>query len=178
MIRLLILALVALGKEENCLAELSDGLVAFESALKEGNRLLLRSLVNPAISQQEKNNVVREVAAHLSLNPLVTNTIMLLLERDRLSIIPHLVVAYTQMADKLLNRLRAVVSSAKELDAQEQQSVRTTLAQAHSIPMENLFISFEVDAQLIGGLVAKVGDRIYDASIRTRLNELEQILTQ
>ena len=172
------LALVSLGKEANCLAELSESLDRFSNALQEGNKLLQRALSNPAIPINEKQNVVREVAQVLSLHPYATNTMLLLLERERLAIVPSLVISFTEMADKLLNRLRAVVTSAQTLNTEEQDSLKTTLSQAHSIPLENLFIRFEVNPELIGGVIAKVGDRIYDASVRRTLNDLQQILTQ
>ena len=172
------LALVSLGKEANCLAELADSLDRFSLALQEGNKMLYRVLSNPAIPPEEKKNVVREVAKVLSLHEYATNTMLLLLERERLAIVPALVISFTEMADKLLNRLRAVVTSAQALNPEEQASLKNTLSQAHSVPLENLFVRFEVNQELIGGVVAKVGDRIYDASVRRTLNDLQQILTQ
>ena len=50
------------------------------------------------------------------------------------------------------------------------------LSKSHSISPENLIVEFQIDESIIGGLVAKVGDRIYDGSIRSQLKEIQNVL--
>ena len=170
------LALVSLGKEADALAPISSSLHSFSAALLEGDRLLYRTLKNPAVSSVEKIAIVKEISKSLELHPYACNTILLLIERSRLAAFNHLVTAFDHMADELLNRVRATVTTASEINDAEKQELKTTLSKAHDIPSENLIVEFQINSEIIGGLIAKVGDRTYDGSIRNQLKELQQIL--
>ena len=80
------------------------------------------------------------------------------------------------MADEELNRVRATVTTAGAISEEEKTKLRNTLSQSHSITPENLIVEFKIDESIIGGLVAKVGDRIYDGSIRSQLKEIQNVL--
>ena len=170
------LALVALGKEANALSSISDSLNDFADTLNLSDQLLYRSMNNPAISIEEKRATIEEIAKQSQLHPYTKNAIHILLERGRLAIFPHLVAAFDRMADEELKRVRAIVTTAITISEEEKTTLRNTLSQSHSIPLDSLIIDFAVDANIIGGLIAKVGDRIYDGSVRSQLKEIQNIL--
>ena len=170
------LALVSLGKESDALASISSSLHSFSDALQQEDRLLYRTLKNPAVSASEKIAIVKEVSKSLELHSYASNTILLLIERSRLAAYNHLVSSFDQMADELLNRVRATVTTASQINDAEKQELTSTLSKAHDIPSENLIVEFKINSEIIGGLIAKVGDRTYDGSIRSQLKELQQIL--
>ena len=170
------LALIKLGKETNALSSISDSLNDFSDVLALSDRLLHRSMNNPAISIDEKRATIESIAQKLQLHPYVKNVINILLDRGRLSIFSNLVSSFDDMADKELNRVRAIVTTANDISEEEKTKLRNTLSTSHSITPENLIVEFQVDENIIGGLIAKVGDRIYDGSIRSQLKEIQNVL--
>ena len=170
------LALVALGKESDALSSISQSLHDFSETLSLSDSLLYRNLKNPAISSTEKSAVIQELAQSLGMHAYAKNTINILLDRGRLSIFSNLVSSFDEMADEVLNRVRAKVTTASEISETEKSTLRTTLSGAHGIPTENLIVDFQIDANIIGGLIAKVGDRTYDGSVRSQLKEIQNIL--
>jgi len=170
------LALVSLGKEHNAISEISSSLTHFDQALNESNRLLYNTLINPAISIEEKKSVVKEISNVIGMHPLATNATLLLLENARMAAFSYLVTAFKQMADEILNIVRAHVTTASEISDSQKQELIQTLSKTHSVSQENLFVEFHTNADIIGGLIAKVGDRTYDGSIRSQLKDLQQIL--
>lgn len=170
------LALIELGKEADALRSISNSLNDFSGVLTLSDRLLHRSMNNPAISIEEKRATIEAIAKELQLHSFVRNMIHILLERGRLSIFSNLVTSFDGMADKELNRVRATVTTASDISEEEKTKVRNTLSSSHSISPENLIVEFQIDESIIGGLVAKVGDRIFDGSIRSQLKEIQNIL--
>ena len=170
------LALIELGKEGSALSSISDSLNDFSDVLTLSDRLLHKSMNNPAISIEEKRATIEEIAKKLQLHPFVKNVIHILLERGRLSIFSSLVSSFDDMADKELNRVRATVTTASDITEEDKTKLRNTLSSSHSISPENLIVEFQIDESIIGGLVAKVGDRIYDGSIRSQLKEIQNVL--
>lgn len=170
------LALIKLGKESDALSSISDSLNDFSGVLTLSDSLLHKSMNNPAISIEEKRATIDSVAQKLALHPFVKNVIHILLERGRLSIFSNLVTSFDGMADEELNRVRATVTTAGAISEEEKTKLRNTLSQSHSITPENLIVEFKIDESIIGGLVAKVGDRIYDGSIRSQLKEIQNVL--
>ncbi|MAA77631.1 MAG: ATP synthase F1 subunit delta [Deltaproteobacteria bacterium] len=170
------LALIKLGKESNALGAISESLNDFSDVLALSDRLLHKCMNNPAISIEEKRATIESVAQKLQLHPFVKNVTHILLERKRLSIFPNLVASFDGMADAELNRVRATVTTANNITEEEKTKLRNTLSQSHSVSSENLIVEFTVDESIIGGIVAKVGDRIYDGSIRSQLKEIQNVL--
>ena len=80
------------------------------------------------------------------------------------------------MADAKVGRVRAKVQTAQSLSEEEQIEIRTTLAQSIQTSQENLVIEFSVNEDLIGGVWAKVGDTTYDATIRSKLQDMKVTL--
>jgi F-type H+-transporting ATPase subunit delta len=68
------------------------------------------------------------------------------------------------------------VETAKEISALERVELRKTLAEASKVTPENLMVEYNINPDLIGGIVAKVGDTLYDASIRSRLKDIKATL--
>ncbi len=83
---------------------------------------------------------------------------------------------YGALVDTKFNRLRAVVSLAREPNAALKESIRTELSRAFG---KEVFPTFYVDPSLLGGTIVKVGDRIFDGSLRRRMASLRrQLLTR
>jgi F-type H+-transporting ATPase subunit delta len=88
-------------------------------------------------------------------------------------IVPAIALAYRDIADERAGRQRVTVQTAEPLSPQLQAEVRSAL---ESTTGKTVILKTEVHPELIGGLVARVGDIVYDSSIRTRLEQMKLAL--
>lgn len=170
------LALITLAEEHNIIEQIGEDLQTFEEAWTQGESILKNALLNPGISTQERSKVLKAVLERLSLHKYLNNFLNLLLEKSRLLLLDEIMEAYQLMSDERSGRVRARVTTAADLTIEEKDSIRQTLAKATDVEPVKLTIEFDIDPQIIGGVVARVGDTIYDASLRSRLREIKEAL--
>jgi F-type H+-transporting ATPase subunit delta len=108
-------------------------------------------------------------------HPLVVNLLRVLNSKGRLALIPALADRVAREADRLLDRVRVSVSSARPLSPDQIESLSKSLKQR--IGLEPV-LQTSVDPALIGGLVIRVGDLQFDSSIRSRLEQLRKNLLE
>ena len=96
-----------------------------------------------------------------------------MLDKGRLSSLPELVEAYREMADAKAGRARVAVETAEPLSAELEAEVRKSL---EKVTGKTVILDVSVNTALIGGMVARVGGKVYDASVRARLEQLRQTL--
>lgn len=165
-------ALLDLGREANSVDRYGDDLARFVDSAESGG--LLDVLANPVYTQEERRGVLDRVLTTGKLDGMVVNFLRLLLDKDRFGALQAIAQAYGELADVEAGRVRAVVTSAAELDAAAKERVRAALSQATG---RTVVLDAQVDPSLLGGLTARVGGRVYDASLRTRLERLQLTLT-
>ena len=125
-------------------------------------------LASPSVSIEAKDRILTETLEGKALDPVV-RFLRVLNRHGRLGILPSIIQQARTTLDRRLNRKAVTVRSATPLDEAQQASLRDRLASMiHASPT----ITLEVDPSLIGGLVVQVGDAVYDASVRNRLERL------
>ena len=131
-------------------------------------------LTSGLLSRDEAVGVIdRVVGEHGS--GAFANFLRVLARHDRLGLLPEILAA-TQLEHEKRNNLQRVhVLSAQPLDAAATERVRAKVADAFDF---DPIIIPEVDTKLIGGLVIRVGNSVYDGSLRSRLNQLAKRLQQ
>lgn len=167
-------ALVQLGQEAGEVDRLAADLTTFSGVLDLGGGQLRAALENPGITVAERRAVLEAVLAKMGLHAYSNNFLKLLMDNGRFTLLPGVRTAYQSMADDLANRVRAVVTSARPMDDAATARVRESLAAATG---KSVSVDFQVDPALIGGIVARVGDTVYDASVRARLAAMQRALT-
>jgi F-type H+-transporting ATPase subunit delta len=110
----------------------------------------------------------------LDISPLGMNLAKLLLQRGRLALAPAILAEYDRMLDAERGIARAHVTTAVPLGPAEERAVAERLRQL--VGAREVRLETEVDPALIGGMVARIGDRLIDGSVRTRLQELKRSL--
>jgi F-type H+-transporting ATPase subunit delta len=130
---------------------------------------LRQALENPVFAAGEKRAVLEKLLPRVTPTPEVQRFVLLLLERRRIVLLPAIARAYQDMADAHLGRVRAQVTSAEPLAAPALDRVRKALEQRTG---KQVIVETSVDPDLIGGVVARVGDLILDGSVRTQLADL------
>ena len=138
-----------------------------------GSPELSRVLLTPIHPRAERKAVVSDVAQRLDLPVEVRAVTEILVDENRLQILPALASALQELVDQEAGRVSARVTSARPLDADAQQKIRTALSRRVAA---DVAIEWSVDPGLIGGVVARIGDLLLDGSIRTQLEQLGETL--
>ena len=115
---------------------------------------------------------VEEIATRLGLT---RNTVYLLLEGERLQQLPEISKELDKMIEEKAGRVAAEVVSAKPLDPSQLSQITATL---EKLSGKKVSVTTRQDAELLGGVVAKVGDTVYDGSLRTQLRTLRDELSK
>lgn len=165
-------ALVQLASEEGAVEKCLAELTAFEGVLA-ANPDLRGILTSPAYRVEVKREIVRDLLARLSLAATPANFLLLLIDRNRLDYLSQIIASYGTFADELSGVVRPTLTSAIPLDAGQVEEIKQTLAKSTG---KKVVLTVEVDPSLIGGVVTKIGDKVYDGSVKTQLARIEDIL--
>jgi F-type H+-transporting ATPase subunit delta len=144
-------------------------------ALVEAHPDLLKVLINAAIPPSAKANVLREVFALQPLANPLARVLLLLAERDQLIILPEITELYDERLLDFQGVVRAEVTTAEPLAPAHQQALEQGLAQATGRRVQ---MSTRVDPAILGGLVTRIGSRVFDGSIARHLDRVKQQLIE
>lgn len=168
-------ALFDVGRQEKAdLERIEQELAAFNRLFDE-QPALRKVLLNPAVPVPRKRAAVIELTKHAAASPIVAKLLTLLAERDRLILLPDLLASYR---DRLLDYqkiVRAEVTTAAPLAPEKTRAIEQRIAEVSG---RKVRFQSKVDPQIIGGLVAKVGSTVYDASITRQLEKMRQRLIE
>ncbi|MBL8605327.1 MAG: ATP synthase F1 subunit delta [Myxococcales bacterium] len=167
-------ALLMIGNEENRLEALTREVKAVGDVVRASDELTAL-LSNPVVSAEGRRAVMKEITAKLGLTPTTRNAILLLTDRRRGALIPEVADALQALNDEKAGKLQAEVTSAVPLsDAQYVRLGRVL----EKLTGKSISLQRKIDPALIGGVVARIGDKVYDGSVRTRLDEIRQAALQ
>lgn len=130
----------------------------------------LTALVSsPVVNRTDAGRAIAAVASSLKLDPLTTNFLGVLAQNRRLGKLADVVRAFAEMTASHRGEATADVTSAHPLDAAQVAAVQAKLKSRLG---RDVSVNLKVDPAILGGLIVKVGSRLVDSSIRTRLNTL------
>lgn len=142
------------------------------SKMLASHRLLRNILINPAIHFSDKKRIVEEIGQKGSLEPVVVNFILVLLEHAQIQRFEEVVKVYKDTMDEVKGVLRGRVVSSKEL----QQDVRRRIHKiAVGLTGKEVIIDYDVDETLIGGFKLQIGSTIYDGSLQSQLDAIRRL---
>lgn len=150
---------------------LSGGLRAFRDAYQDSQELR-EVVLNPALTE-ERTRVFGALFESLDVGPHADILLRLLAERDRIAILDALVIEVESIADERAGRLRAYIAAPIKLTQPQQKRIAKALEKRFGRP---ILIATEVDPDMLGGLVCRVGDTTLDYSVRRQLELLRQQL--
>lgn len=167
-------ALFDLALEENRIDDYVAEVDAMLTIFRD-NPELSKLLNHPKISKEEKITVVGQIFEGKISRELL-GLINMIVEKDRNNAMEDIFSYFIDRVKEYKNIGVAKVTSAIELsDAQKSQVEKRLLETTGYVKFE---ISYDVDKDLIGGMVIRIGDRVVDSSIRTRLYELTKELNK
>lgn len=161
-------ALFSLARDESRVAEVASELHALQRLLAE-SRELREALLTPLHPVKERKAVLMAISDKLELSTLLHNFYAFLVDRRRLVDFEGIVDEYDRRADEASGLLTAEVVAANELDDRRKDRLRRALSEHTGREVK---LDITVDPALIGGAIAKVGDLVFDGSLRTQLQQL------
>lgn len=165
------LALFELAQQHNQLASVEEDLREVQVVFNE-NRELQVLLATPKLSLDRKKEIIRELFG--KANPLVVNTLQVLIDRKRINEIVAVGNEFTTLANEAQGIEDAKVYSTRPLTDDERTAISTAFAQ--KVGKQSLRIENVIDPSLIGGIRLQIGNRIFDSSVSSKLDRLKKQL--
>lgn len=167
-------ALFELAQEERQLAQVEQDLAGFQQLLdaSEDLRRLVRS---PVFSSDEQAAAITAVLERAGIGGLAANFLKLAARNRRLFAVPDMIRAFRAMCARARGEVEADVASAFPLRDDQMQALREALKASVG---KDVQVSLKVDPALLGGLVVKIGSRMIDSSLRTKLNSLKMLMKE
>jgi F-type H+-transporting ATPase subunit delta len=161
-------ALFELGVDTGTLTSVVTEVTTMAEAYEESAELRA-VLSNPLVAHAAKRAILVDLAERAQISTIVKNTLLLLGDRRRLSVLPSIAQLLREMSDLREGVLRAEVTTATRLSDGYYERLREKL---EKMTGKKVVIDKREDPQIIGGVIARIGDRVIDGSLRTQLSEM------
>lgn len=161
-------ALFELARDENSIDQVSRDLDAFDRMLADSPDLL-RLVKSPVFTAEEQAKAIGAVLERAGIGGLASNLIRFVATKRRLFVLPDMIRGYRALVAKSRGIVPASVTVAEEPSPRMLDDIRAAL---RDMAGSDVDVDVKVDPALIGGLVVKIGSRMVDASLRTKLNSM------
>ena len=167
-------AVFELAKESKKLAAVEKDLDALDAALGESADLTAM-IASPVYSRSDQAKAVTALATKMGLSTMIAGALGVMAEKRRLFILPQFVSGLRAAIAEDKGEVTAEVTAAKAMTKAQQDKLAKALKASVG---KDVKIKLAVDESLIGGLVVKVGSKMIDSSIRSRLNALQNSMKE
>ena len=161
-------ALADIALEQGASEPAAKQLESFAAAYEESAELRT-FLASPAVSVEAKHEVLEKISNRLGASKIIRNFLFVIADHRRTQLIPEIVATFQQVLRQRQGVAEAEISSAVELTSAQKKELAATLARVTGKKIEP---KYSLDPALLGGAVVRIGDTIYDGSLRNRLNEM------
>lgn len=162
-------ALFDLAKEASQVKEVEAELTKFRAMLDESEDLR-RMVRSPVISADEQARALNAIIAKAGITGLAGNFLKLLASNRRLFAVADMIKGFASLAAKDRGEVTAEVASATALTDAQVEALKTSLKASIG---KDVSLATRVDPSLLGGLVVKVGSKMIDSSLKTKLQNLK-----
>ena len=156
------------------LGEKSGSTVALINELQEVNQAVLtlpklrQALMSPQLGSEDKMSLVQKAFSG-KVNPAMMNFLKVVVRKDRFDCLPAVAVSAKQMHDQMSGRFEATLVTAQDVDQQTRDDIAAKLSQKLGKQVDLLAT---VDPSIIGGVVVRVGDTVYDSSVAGQMQQV------
>lgn len=168
-------ALFELANDERKLAEVEQDVVQIARLLDESPDLT-RMVRSPVFSADEQGKAITAIAAKAGISGLTSNFLRVLARNRRLFAVSDILKAFRAIVARHRGELTADVTSAHPLSEGQLNALVDTLSSTAG--GKRVQINSKVDPAILGGLIVKMGSRMIDSSIRTKLNSLKIVMKE
>ena len=162
-------ALIGAAQSAGAADEVIGQLNELTDALRD-NPSLQQAFASPRIDADEKSRVIDRLLGGTS-HPTLVNFLKVMARRERLGYVPAVAAAAEELHDEMMGRVVAMVRTAVPLDDDLREQVRQRLCEQLQADVR---LRESVDPDLIGGMVVRVGDRVYDSSVANRMKQMKK----
>jgi F-type H+-transporting ATPase subunit delta len=167
-------ALMGIGDDQKNADKLGADVRGFAQAMAASTELET-ILSNPAFPRADRKKIVDALATRLSVHPMTRNFLYVLLDKERLAHLPSISREIDRMLEERAGRISAEVTSATPLTAAQ---VTQITAKLEKLSGKKVQLTRREDPALLGGVVAKLGDVVYDGSVRSQLRKLRDQMSK
>ena len=160
-------ALFAVAVRQNELQTAEEDLQAVNAIWGE-NSQIDETMAHPRIPTPTKRRILQQLMEGRA-RPLVLNFLLLLLDKQRIALLPEIGKEFERLADAHRGIERAYVTTAVPLAADQAEALRARLSQQTGKVVQ---LVPQIDPRIMGGVIVRIGDRLWDGSIRGYLSEL------
>jgi len=162
-------ALFELADERNQLDQVAADLRGLRDMLRESADLR-RLVKSPVLSRADQGDAMNAVLEKAQAGAITRNFVALVAANRRLFALPAMIESYLAMLAARRGEVTAEVTAANPLTEAQAKTLAETLKK---LVGAKVAVSLRIDRELLGGLVVKVGSRLFDSSLRTKLRKLE-----
>lgn len=162
-------ALFDLAEERRALDEVASDLRQLRAMLA-ASRDLVRLTRSPVLSRLEQARAIGALARNAELSPLVRDFLAVVANNRRLFAVPAMIEAYLAELARRRGEITAAVTTARPLNETQLEALGEQLL--HTVG-RRVTVDARVDPRLIGGMIVKVGSRMIDASVESKLRRLQ-----
>ena len=162
-------ALMTTAEELHILKNVSDDLTVLRRIIQESHEFQL-FLKSPVIKKEKKQEVFKATFGP-SMQPLTLQFLSLLIEKEREDTLPSVIGAFFRLQDEMLGIIHVSVTTAAELSQQQTMQLQQRFEEYSN---KKVFIDVSFDKQLIGGFIARMGDTVFDGSVKQQLKLLRK----
>ncbi|MFH2012194.1 MAG: ATP synthase F1 subunit delta [Pseudomonadota bacterium] len=167
-------ALISIGIEEDSREKFEAELTKVKDTLEE-NTELRNVIYSPAYPIKDKKGILKEVAKRLEVSKNIENFLSLLIDKKRIEFLPHILIRYREILDQTVGRIRAKVIIARNLPEELVSNLKASLEKLSGKKVE---LEIEKDPTILGGVITKLGNIIFDGSIRTQLEKVKKSIVR
>jgi F-type H+-transporting ATPase subunit delta len=161
-------ALFDLAREDKAIDQVLRDLDSFDRMLRDSPDLV-RLVKSPIFSAEQQLQAIGTILDRAGIGGLAGNLIRLVASKRRLFVLPDMITAYRALVAKSRGIVPASVTVAEEPTPRVMDDIKATLREMAGSEVD---VAVKVDPSLIGGLVVKIGSRMVDASLKTKLNSI------
>jgi len=126
-------------------------------------------LTSPAVSREGKHGVIEKIVKRMGASKILRNFLYIIADRHRMHILPAIITSSQEVMRQRQGIAEAEISSAMELSAGQKTEFKKTLERLTGKRVEPIY---SLNPALIGGAVVRIGDTVYDGSLRSQLSGL------
>lgn len=161
-------ALFELAEGQGKAAEVEKDLSSFQ-ALYDESADLRRLVASPVFTAEDQDNALKTLGEKAGLGELASNFLRLTARNRRLFALPQMISAFKNLAARSRDEVTAEVTTAQPLSDEQAEELKKSLTASVG---KNVMLDARVDPAILGGLIVKVGSRMVDSSLRTKLTAI------
>lgn len=166
-------ALFDLAQEEDSLDNIYTEITQLNGVLKE-NKNLYDVFRSPFISKDEKKSLAKEIFED-KVSKNVKNFLLVLIDNGRTTQLNSIVLAYKELLNEAYNIQEGEVISAIKLSQEQVSKMEELLSKKYG---KNIKLKNKIDQDIIGGILVKIGNEQIDGSVKARLEDLKETLSE